>query len=199
MEDDIVLSYEVHELRILALPPLLPALRKELLSVRDISDRGIEPHIEDLSVSTLHRHRHTPVKVTAHGTRLKAAVDPALALAIYIASPLLVPVEDPLRQPSFILIKRQIPMLCLLLHKFASAESRLRVNEFVRTECRTALLALVSIGSFGTAARAGSCDVTVCEEGLGLLIVVLLAHLLDELALFIELPEEIRSILMMGL
>ena len=199
MEDDIVLSDEMHELRILALPPLLPALRKKFLSIGNISDRSIEPHIENLSVRTFYRNRNTPVEVTAHRTRLETSVDPALALSVNIASPLLVSLEDPLRKPLFILIQRQIPMLCLLLHKLATTESRLRIYEFVRAECSTALLALVAICTLCTAAWAGTGNVTVCKEGLGLLIIVLLAHLLDELSLIVKLAEIISRILVMGL
>ena len=90
-------------------------------------------------------------------------------------------------------------MLGLLLHELAAAESRLRVDKFIRTECSTTFLALVTIGSVSTAAWTCTCNVTVCKEGLGLLIIVLLAHLLNELALLIKLAEESRSILVMSL
>ena len=46
-----------------------------------------------------------------------------------------------------------------------------------------------------TATRACTCDVTVCKEGLAFLVIVLLAHLLDELALIVELAEVVRCIL----
>ena len=199
MEHDIILSDEVYKLGILALPPLLPALRKQLLGVRDISDRGIEPHIKNLSVRAFNRYRHTPVKVTAHRTWLETAVDPALALSVDIAPPLLVSVEDPLRKPFLILVEREIPVLGLLLHELAAAEGRLRVDEFVRTEGGATLLALVAVSAFSAASRTCTGDVAVCKEGLGLLVVVLLAHLLDELALIIELAEIVCRILVMGL
>ena len=90
-------------------------------------------------------------------------------------------------------------MLGLLLDKLAAAEGRLRVNQLVRAEGRAALLALVAIGALCAAARAGAGDVAVSEEGLGLLVIVLLAHLLYELALLIELPEEVRGVLVVSL
>ena len=95
MEDDIVLSDEMHEFGIFFLPPFLPALRQEFLSVGNIADRSIEPDIEHLAFRTFNRNRNAPVQVTAHCTRLKTAVNPALALSIDIASPLLVTVENP--------------------------------------------------------------------------------------------------------
>ena len=90
-------------------------------------------------------------------------------------------------------------MLCLLLHKFAATESRLRIDEFIRAECSTALLALVAISTLCTAAWACTGDVTVSKECLAFLVIVLLAHLLDELALIIKLTEIICSILVMSL
>ena len=96
MEYDIVLSDEVNELRILALPPFLPALRQKLLRIRYIADRSVKPNIKHLSVRAFHRYGNTPVKVTAHRTRLKTAVNPALALAVNVASPFLVTVQNPL-------------------------------------------------------------------------------------------------------
>ena len=95
MENDIVLPDKMHQFRITVLPPLLPALRQEFLGVGNVTNRSIEPHIKNLSFSPFYRDRHTPIKVTAHGTRLKTTVNPALALAIYIAPPFLVAVEYP--------------------------------------------------------------------------------------------------------
>jgi hypothetical protein len=57
-------------------------------------------------------------------------------------------------------------MLCLLLHKLAAAESRLRIDELIRAEGGTTLLALVTISTFCTATRACTGDIAVCEEGL---------------------------------
>ena len=199
MEHDVVLSDEMNKLGILVLPPFLPALRKKFLGVGNITDRGVEPHIKHLALRSFDRNRNTPVEVTAHGTRLKAAVDPALALTIYIAPPLLVSVKNPLREPFLILVERKIPVLGLLLHKLAAAEGRLRIDEFVRAECGAALLALVTVCSLCTAARTCSGDLTVCKEGLCLLVIVLLAHLLDELTFIIELAEILCRILVMSL
>ena len=122
MEHDIVLSDEMNKLCILTLPPLLPRLRKKFLSIGDVADRSIEPYIKHLALRTLYRYRNTPVEVTAHRTWLKTAVDPALALSINIASPLLVSVKNPLRKPFLILVKRKVPMLGLLLYELAAAE-----------------------------------------------------------------------------
>ena len=197
MEHDVVLSDEMNKFCILALPPCLPTLRQKFLSVGNISDRSIKPHIEHLALRTLYRYRHSPVKVTAHRTRLKPAVNPTLALAIHIASPLLVTIQNPLGKPFFILVERKVPMLGLLLHKLTAAESRLRIDEFIGTESRSTFLALVAVSSICATTRACSGDISVCKESLGLLVVILFAHLLDELAFVIKFLEEARRVLVM--
>ena len=90
-------------------------------------------------------------------------------------------------------------MLGLLLHEFAATESRLRVDKFIRAECSATFLALVTICTVSTAAWTCTCDVTVSKECLAFLVIVLLADLLDELALIVELAEIVRSVLVMGL
>ena len=49
MEHDVILPYEMHQFGILILPEFLPVWRK-LLGGRYVADRGIEPHVEDLSL-----------------------------------------------------------------------------------------------------------------------------------------------------
>ena len=82
-----------------------------------------------------------------------------------------------------------------LLHQRASAQGRLRIDQFVRTEGRSAFLALVPVGTLRAASRTGSRDVTVGKESPGLLVEVLLALLLDELPFIVEFAEESRCIL----
>ena len=193
VEHDIVLAYEMHEFRIFRLPPFLPRLRKKFLRVGDISYRSVKPDIEDLTLCPLNRHRHSPIKVTAHRPRLKPAINPALALAVDIGLPLLVPFQNPLRKPFLILVQRQIPMFCRLLHKWRPAKGRLRVDQLIRAESRAALLALIAVCPLSSTARAGAYNVAVSKKGLGLLVVVLLAFFHDELAVVVEFAEEIRS------
>ena len=66
----------------------------------------------------------------------------------------------------------------------------MRVDEFVGGECASAFLALVSIGFLVPAFRTGADNVSVGKERLCLLIVILLALFLYELAFIIELSEE---------
>ena len=174
MEHDIVLSDEVDELRVPALPPFVPALREQFLGIGNIANRSIEPHVEYLALGTFHRHRNAPVQVAGYGTRLETAVNPALALAIDIAPPLLVVLQNPHAQPFLILIQREIPVGSLFLHRLRSAELGLRIDEFFRAEGAAAFLALVAIGSLSSAFRAGSDYVPVSEESLCLRVVVLL-------------------------
>ncbi len=120
MEHDVVLADEMHKTGVLTLPPLLPRLRKKFLCVGNIPDRSIEPYIEHLTLGPLDRNRHAPVKVTAHSARLQTTINPALALAIDIASPLLMLIKNPFTKPRFVLIQRKIPVGCLLLDRLGS-------------------------------------------------------------------------------
>ena len=192
VEDDVVLADEVHHLRILALPVLLPVGR-EVLRRGDVADRRIEPDVEHLAFGPLDRHGNAPVEVAAHGTRLQAAVQPALALSVDVRFPLLVSFENPLAEESLVLVQRQVPVLRLALHGHRSRHGAVRVDQFVGRERRAALLALVSVGAVVAALGAGAHDVAVGEERLRLLVVILHRSLLDELALVIELAEEGRG------
>ena len=82
-------------------------------------------------------------------------------------------------------------MLGLLLDEFTAAESRFRVDKFIRTESSAALLTLVTVCALCTTTWTCTGDVTICKEGLCLLVIVLFTCLLDELALIIKLLEEV--------
>ena len=120
MEHDVVLTDEVYKACVLALPPLFPSavflrlLVAQLLCVRNVADRCIEPHIEHLAVGTFNRHGDTPVEVTCHGAWLQVHVEPALALTVYIWAPLLVVLQNPLLEPLLVVVEWQVPVLCLL-------------------------------------------------------------------------------------
>ena len=192
VEHDVVFTDEVHQAGVVGLPPFLPAVGEELLGVGDVADGSVEPHVEHLAFGSGHRNRHAPVEVAAHGTGLQAAHEPALALAVNGAAPFLVAVEYPAVQPLFVIVQRQIPVAGLLLYRGGSGELGMRVDEFFGAQGAAAVLALVAVGAFVAAAGAFARDVAVGKEGLGLGVVVLLALLGDELALFPELAEEIR-------
>ena len=174
----------MYHLCILALPILLPVGCK-VLSSRDIADRRVKPYVEHLAICTLYRHRNTPVEVTAYGTWLKAEVEPALALTIYVRLPLLVTIQDPLAEEALILIQRQVPVLCLALYGHSTRYGALGVDQLIGRERRATLLTLVAICLLVLATGACTYDVAVCEEGLSLLVVELLRCLLDELTLII--------------
>ena len=122
MEDNVVLADEVHQTALVGLPPLLPALRKKLLSIGNVANRSIEPNIKNLALGTIDRNGDTPIKVAANGTRLQATVQPALALTVNVALPLLMLLKNPVAQPGLVLVKRQIPVLGLNLHGSTAAE-----------------------------------------------------------------------------
>ena len=199
MEHDVVLADEMHQFRVLGLPPFLPGLRKQFLGVGDVTDRRVEPYIEHLALGAFDRYRDAPVQVTADGPRLQAAVQPALALAIDIGFPLLVLIQDPVAEPWLVPVQRQIPVLGLALLDHAAAQAGMRVDQFGRTEGAAALFALVAIGMRIAAFRAGSFDVAVCQKGLRFDVIVLLALLGDELVVVVELAEELGSVLLMDL
>ena len=90
-------------------------------------------------------------------------------------------------------------MLGLLLYEFASTEGRLRIDKFIRAEGRATLLALVTVSALRTTTRPGSGDISVCKEGLCLLVIILFAYLFNELALILKLAEIVCRILMVSL
>ena len=192
VEHYIVLADEVHQAGVIGLPPFLPTVGEEFLGVGDVAYGGVEPNVEHLAFGSRHRNGHAPVEVAAHGTGLQAAHKPALALAVNGAAPFLVTVQYPAVQPLFVIVQRQIPVAGLLLYRGGSGELGMRVDEFFGTQGAAAVLALVAVCTFVAAAGAFAGDVAVGKEGLCLGIVVLLALLGDELALFPEFAEEIR-------
>ena len=72
VENNIVLAYEVHKLGVGTLPPFLPTVRQEFLGVGDVSDRRVEPYVQNLAFRALYRNGNAPVKVARHGTWLQA-------------------------------------------------------------------------------------------------------------------------------
>ncbi len=90
-------------------------------------------------------------------------------------------------------------MGCLLLYRLGPAEFGLRVDEFLRAQRASALLALVTIGIRITALRACTHNVAVCKKLFGLRIIVLLGLLCDELPLVIQFAEKPGSVLLMHL
>ncbi len=196
VEHDVVFADEMDHPRVFALPPFLPAVGQQLDGIGDIADRGVEPDVKDLAFCAFHRHGHAPVEVAAHGTGLETAVEPALALAIDVALPLFVAFEDPLAEPGLILVQRQVPVLGHLLDRLGTADLGVRIDEFVGAQRGAAFLALVAIGAFVAALGAGSDDIAVGQEDLGLGIVELLRLLLDEFAFIVEFAEEFRGVAM---
>ena len=197
MEHDIVLADEVHQPGLGILPPCLPASEllglgiAQLFGVTYIADGGIKPHVEHLALSTLHGYGDAPVEVAGDGSGMQATVEPALALPIDIASPFLMILQNPLLQPWLVLVERQVPVLCGTLHQRIARLGIVGIDEFLRAERGTALLALVAIGIRCVASRTLAAYVTIRKEMAGLLVIELLANLLHELALVIEFAEEV--------
>ena len=117
VEHDVVLADEVDQASRIVLPPSFPSVGEEFLSVADIADRRIKPHIEHLALSALYRHWNTPIEVAGHRTWLQTVVEPALALAIHVRTPFFVVLKDPLFEPLLMLVERKIPVSGRFLHQ----------------------------------------------------------------------------------
>ena len=87
-------------------------------------------------------------------------------------------------------------MLGFAQDRSVSADHGVRIDEVRGIQGGAACFALVTIRPFVLAMRASANDVTVGQELLGFLVVVLFRGFLDEFALFIEIQEEIRGHLM---
>ena len=97
------------------------------------------------------------------------------------------------------MVEGEVPVFGLLLGKWIAIDGVVWIDEFVWRERSTALLALVAISTSSVATRTFAANVTVGEKLLCLWIIELLGCLLDKLAIVIEVTEEVRSQLVMGL
>ena len=101
--------------------------------------------------------------------------------------------QYPLLQPRLIVVERQIPVLRLLHHGLGAADGGVRVDEFHGAEVAAALLALVAIGVEVVAVWAFAHDIAVGQKLAGLFVIILLGLLLHELAVVVELAEEVAG------
>ena len=93
--------------------------------------------------------------------------------------------QNPLAQHLLVLIERKVPMLRLAHNGLRTRHSTLRIDQIGRIERRAALLALVAIGAIVAALGAGTRDVAVGQEGLSLLVVILLRGCLRKFTLVV--------------
>ena len=96
------------------------------------------------------------------------------------------------------MVERQIPVGGFALDERVARKGVAGMDKFLGREGAPALLALVAISTLGVAAGTFTHDVTVGEELTGFLVVELLALQLDELAVIVELAEEVAGQLVMG-
>ena len=97
------------------------------------------------------------------------------------------------------LVERQIPVLRLAQHGCRTAYRAVGVNQLRGAQARAAVLTLVAIGTLGVAVGTLAHDIAVGQECLGLLVVILLALLLQKLALVVERAEKVRRHAVVGL
>ena len=193
MEYDIVFTDKVNQAGFGIFPPGFPSVRQQLFCVADVADRGIKPYIQHLSFCSFYGYRNTPIKVTAYCTGLQTHVKPAFTLTVYIGTPFFMIFQNPLAQPAFMLVKRQIPMLRFAHYGLTSADGAFRINQVCGAEARTALFALVTVGTFCMAVGTFACDIAVGKESLGFLVVILHTCFFDKIAFIVQLTEEFRS------
>ena len=192
MEHDVVLADEVHHLGVAVFPILLPVGCK-VLGSRYIAYRSVEPHVEHLTLGALHGHGNAPIEVAAHGAGLEAQIEPALALPVNVAFPLLVALQNPSAEESLVFVQRQIPVLRFAFYGHRARHRAAGLYELVGRKGRSALLALVAVRAVVAAAGARADNVAIGEERSRLLVVILHRGALDELALVVELAEKVRS------
>ena len=183
---------------IIILPVLFPVGR-QLLRCRDVAYRGIEPYIQHLAFSTLHRHRHPPVQVTAHRPGLQPLVDPRFALSVHIGLPLLVILEDPLLEPRLVPVQRKVPVFGLLQLRLAPAEPGGGIDQIGRTQRRATLFTLVAVGPRVVAVRTCAGNVAVGQKGIRLRIEILVRGLLQQLPFVEQFFEYFRGRVVMHL
>ena len=194
----------MYQTGVLVLPPLLPVapllgfFLTELLGVRYIADGRVEPYVEYLTVGPLDGYGDTPVEVAGHRTGLQVHVEPRLALAIYVRTPLFMFLEDPLLQPVLIVVQGQIPVLRLLQYGSGARDGRFRVDQFRRREVTSALLTLIAVGVGIATMGALASDVAVGEKLLSLFVIELRGGLLCQLTFVVEFAEPVGGKLMMG-
>ena len=206
MENDIVLAYEVNKACVFILPPFLPCAPllwlciTKFLGVGDISDGGVKPYVEHLSLSTLNRHGDSPFQVAGHSSWLKVHVQPTLALSIYVGAPFLVSIENPLLEPILIFTKWQIPVLGRLLDKSMTGIILVGgIDQLVGREGGSTFLTLVAISALGSTSGACAHDIAVGEEFTCHLVAILLFHMLLKFSLVVESTEKVGSKLMVDI
>ena len=98
MERDVVLSEEVVVSDLGIHPVLLPVIGLTddlgvLLGSAEVSDDGIEPHVDDLGIPTFHGDGYAPFHVTGDRTVVESVLQPVGGERTYVGSPPLLTLE----------------------------------------------------------------------------------------------------------
>ena len=101
--------------------------------------------------------------------------------------------KNPFTQPSFVFVQWQIPMFGFTHHWFTATDSTFRIDQVGRRKWCSALLALVTVGSFCMAGRTFTGNITVGQELMGFFVVILHGGLFNELTFIIQGFEEFGS------
>ena len=189
MENSVFLPDKMNHPGFRVFPVFFP-FRGQVFRGRDIPDRGIKPHVKHFSLGSLDWNGYSPIQVTGHRTRLQTVVQPRFTLPVNIWFPLFMFFQNPLFQPAFILIQRQLPVLCFFQFRFVSRDRGHRINLIGSVQASSTSLTLIPVCPFVTAMRTFPHDITVCQKLPCLLVVELHRGLFDKFSLVIQLLEK---------
>ena len=127
MKNNVILPDKMNHAGIFVFPVLFP-FRRQVFCCRNVSDRSVKPHIQHFPFRPFNRHRHPPIQITRHCTGLQTVIQPGFTLPVNITLPFFMLFQNPLFQPIFILIQRQIPMFRLFQLGCVSRNGRHRIN-----------------------------------------------------------------------
>ena len=175
----------MHHLGFRIFPPGFPTFGEQFFCIGDISDRRIEPNIQNLPFRTVHRHRNPPVEIATYCTRLQSHIQPALALPVYVRFPFFMSFQYPLAQEWFPFVQRQIPVFGLFHHRLAATDSGFWVDQVRWAQRGSAGFALVTIGFFIAAMRASPGYIAVGKKLFRFFVIILFACFLDKLSFIV--------------
>src|SRR5690606_13834630 len=177
---------------------IVSSIEVPLFGCGNVTNGGIEPYIQFFSLCLLKGHVDAPVEIPRHRPRLQARLKPRAALSVNIGlQHIFFTFQQPLFQPRLILIQRKIPMLRFTKHGRLSTKRGNRVNEVYWIKRGSTLLTLVAIRPIAIAVGTSTCNVTVGQKLVELLVVILLRRLLDKFAFLVQIKEKFLRQLMM--
>ena len=194
MEGDVVLPDEVVVPRLGVLPERFPVVGLPdhpgvLHRCAQVSDDGLEPHVDDLVVPSLDGDRDAPGHVPGDGPVVEAVLQPVPGEGLDVGPPPLLALEV-FEQGLPERAQLQEEVLGLADLRGAVAQGAVRFEEVPGLEGHAARVALVAAGLLGPAVGADPLDVPVGEEPGAVGAVVLVRLLSVDVPLVPEVVEQ---------